>query len=61
MDVSDKEDEDDEERDAEVALKDLDFKRRIYLGPENKAILLEQLEQDCKVLLIISLFILNCY
>ena len=39
----------DGEEDAEVALKDLDFKRRIYLGPENKAILLEQLEQDCKV------------
>jgi hypothetical protein len=40
---------DEEEADAEIALKDLDFKRRIYLGPENKAILLEQLEQDCKV------------
>jgi 1-phosphatidylinositol-4-phosphate 5-kinase len=39
---------DEEEADAEVALKDLDFKRRIYLGPENKAILLEQVEQDCK-------------
>lgn len=38
-----------EEGEAEVALKDLDFKRRIFLGPENKAILLEQLEQDCKV------------
>lgn len=48
VDAPDANDEDEEE-DAEIALKDLDFKRRIYLGPENKAILLEQLEQDCKV------------
>lgn len=47
VDAPDANDEE-EEADAEVALKDLDFKRRISLGPENKAILLEQLEQDCK-------------
>jgi 1-phosphatidylinositol-4-phosphate 5-kinase len=34
----------------DVALKDLDFKRRIKLGPKLKAQLLEQIENDTKFL-----------
>jgi len=33
---------------AAVALKDLNLKRKLYIGPERKAKLLEQLERDCK-------------
>src|SRR5689334_6475621 len=33
---------------AEIALKDMNFKRKICLGPERKAQLMEQVERDCK-------------
>jgi len=33
---------------ATIALKDLNLKRKLYIGPERKAKLLEQLEKDCK-------------
>src|ERR1700689_3240282 len=39
-----------ESDDPEVALKDLDFKRRIRLGPKMKAKFLEQVENDTKFL-----------
>eukprot|EP01133_Synstelium_polycarpum_P017763 gene17763-21186_t len=35
---------------AEIALKDLDFKRKLNLGPEFKAPLMEQIEHDTKLL-----------
>jgi len=39
-----------EETAVDIAMKDLDFHRKINLGPGNKALLLEQLEHDCKFL-----------
>jgi len=39
-----------EEEEFSVAMKDLDFHRKLKLGLELKALLLEQLEQDCKFL-----------
>jgi hypothetical protein len=37
------------EANAEVALKDLNFNRSIYLGEELKKIFVDRIEQDCKV------------
>ena len=44
----------------QIALKDLNFNKILKLGSRNKALFLEQLERDCKVLflLLLLLFIL---
>lgn len=33
-----------------TVLKDLDFKRKLYIGPENKKRMMAQIASDCKVL-----------
>ncbi|GAM22814.1 hypothetical protein SAMD00019534_059890, partial [Acytostelium subglobosum LB1] len=43
-------DEDNPANIAEVALKDLDFKRKLHIGPELKAALMEQIEHDTMLL-----------
>ena len=39
----------DGETNASIALKDLNFKRKLHLGPQKKALLMEQVEKDTRV------------
>lgn len=37
------------EMNPSIALKDLNFKRKLHLGPQRKALLMEQVEKDTRV------------